>query len=66
MNELTNHPNLDSDEMIRYNEAFLVNELAHLEKLKVRDCKDEMRATLTHQGETLGGMWSAINKERKP
>lgn len=66
MKELTNHPNLDSDETIRYNEAFLANELAHLEKLKARDRKDEMRATLTHQGETLGGTWSAINKERKP
>ena len=66
LKELTNHPDLDEDELIRYNEAFLANELAHLEKTRARDHKDETRATLAHQGETLGGAWSAINKERKP
>jgi hypothetical protein len=66
MNELTNHPDLDENESIRYNEAFLANELAHLEKTRARDHKDETRSTLAHQGEVLGGAWSAINKERKP
>ena len=66
MKELTNHPELDTNEAVRYNEAFLANELAHLEKTRARDRKDETSATLAHQGEKLGGAWSAINKERKP
>ena len=66
LKELTNHPELDGDESIRFNEAFLANELRHLEKTRARDHKDEMRTNLAHQGEVLGGAWSAINKERKP
>ena len=66
MDELTNHPNLDTRDEIRYNEAFLANELAHLEKVQASDHRDKLRATLANHGEKLGGVWSAINKERKP
>ena len=66
MNQLTNHPNLDTNDEIHHNEVFLANELAHLEKIQARDHGDELRATITHHGEVLGGIWSAINKERKP
>ena len=66
MDELTNHPDLDTRDEIRYNEAFLANERAHLEKVQASDHRDELRATLANHGEKLGGVWSAINKERKP
>ena len=61
-----NQPDLDKDESVRQNEAFLANELAHLEKTQARDHKDLTRTSLAYQGEKLGGAWSAINKERKP
>ena len=66
IHELMNHPDLDEDESIRQNEAFLANELEHLEKTRARDHKDLTRTSLAYQGEKLGGAWSAINKERKP
>lgn len=61
-----NHPDLDTDENVCVNEAFLASKLAHLEKTWAQDHKDETRMTLAYQGEKLGGVWSAISKERKP
>jgi len=66
LKSLTNHPDIDNDETLRTNEAFLANELTHLEKIKARDRKDDTRAALSHHGEKLGGPWSAINREKKP
>ena len=66
MIQLTNHPDLNSNNDIRHNEAFLASELAHLEKTQAKDRKDKFNVTLAHHGEVLGGAWSAINKERKP
>jgi hypothetical protein len=63
---LANHPNIDNDETARANEAFMTNELAHLEKIAARDRKDLMKAQLANHGERLGGPWSAISKENKP
>ena len=64
LKELSEYPTLD--DTTRASEAFLINELAHLEKIQARDRKDNTRAALSNHGERLGGPWSAINKERKP
>jgi hypothetical protein len=66
LKDLTNHPNLDSDPNLRTSEAFLANELAHLEKVKARTKKTTLHAQLTAHGEKLGGIWFAINKEKIP
>jgi hypothetical protein len=66
MEELMNHWNLDEDNSTQFNEAIIANEISYLEMVWARDCKDETRMALAHQGETLGGAWSAINKEWKP
>ena len=63
---LTNISDLENNKPLKANEAFLVNELSHLERLQARNRKDDMRAALSHQGEHLGAVWTAINKERKP
>ena len=36
------------------------------EKIQAKDNKDETRAVLANQGEVLGGVWSGMNKDRKP
>ena len=66
LHQLSNHLNLDNNKSIHINKALLTSKLAHLEKTRVCDHKDNMRLSLTHQGEKLGGAWSAINKEQKP
>ena len=63
---LANNPNLDEDKVTRTNEAFLANQLAHLEKVAARDRRDLTKAQLANHGERLGGPWSAISKENKP
>ena len=63
LHQLSNHPNLDTDNSIHFNKALLASELAHLEKTRVHDHKDNMRSSLTDQGEKLGGAWSVINKD---
>ena len=63
---LANQPNFDEDERARTNEAFMANQLAHLEKIAARDRRDLTKAQLANHGERLGGPWSAISKENKP
>jgi ribonuclease HI/exonuclease III len=63
---IASNPNLDTDDNLKTNEAFLANELAHLEKKLAKQRKDNLAAELTAHGEKLGGIWSAINKEKKP
>ena len=57
---------INSSNKIRANEAYLANELKRLEHIQARDKKDDLRAIITNHGEVLGGVWSAMNKDRKP
>ena len=66
LREIATNPEIDSDNSLRVKEAFIANELAFLKKTQARDRKDESRATVACHGEVLGGVWSAMNKERKP
>ena len=59
-------PEYDADESLHTNAAFLANELAHLEKIKVKNQCAKLRAKLADQCERLGGCWSAISKDKKP
>ncbi len=44
LKEITNNPNLDKDNQIRTNEAFLANELAHLERTEGKTTKEKYGA----------------------
>ena len=63
---LTRNPDLDWDDKVRAEEAFLTSELATLKHIQARDKKDEGRAVVVNHGEVLGGIWSGMNKDRKP
>ena len=63
---LANNPEADTCDSIRTSEALINNQLKHLTSKRARAKKDELRAELAMHGEKLGGVWSAINKERKP
>ena len=66
MEKLKNNAEIDTNDEIRANEAYLANELKHLEHIHTRDNKDDLRVIITNHGEVLGGVWSAMNKDRKP
>ena len=56
LKELRENPELDTDNRVRTKEAYLANELKHLEHLQARDKKDELRAVITNHGEVLGSV----------
>lgn len=59
-------PNVDENEETQTNVAFLANELEHLEKVKARNQRDNLKSNLAEQGERLGGIWSSLSKEKAP
>ena len=63
---LSDNPELDMADNIRVDEAYLAKELEILEHIWERDRKDDTRAAISNHGEVLGGIWSAMNRDRKP
>ena len=63
---MNDNPELDTANNIRLNEAYLAKELEILERIRERDRKNDTRAAIANHGEVLGGIWSAMNKDRKP
>ena len=59
-------PDYDSNESARTNAAFMASELEHMAKVKAKNQRNKLHAKLAHHGERLGGIWSAISKEKKP
>ena len=47
-------------------EAFLANEIAHLERASAKTRKEIFRARRNNHGERLGSIWSAMSKSKKP
>jgi exonuclease III/polyhydroxyalkanoate synthesis regulator phasin len=63
---IANSPATDNDKDLRVNEALIASELTYLERKRARHRKEDLSAELAVHGEKLGGVWSAINKEKKP
>ena len=63
---LTNDENADTDDKIQSEEAFLIDELKFLEKKAAKNRRNTLSAELANHGEVLGGVWTAISKEKKP
>jgi len=63
---ITNNAEIDENEWLREEIAFLTNKLNHLNKKVLKEQKESMRAKIAHHGENPGGIWKAINKEKKP
>jgi exonuclease III len=63
---ITSDPDFDTNDKLRAEEAYLENKLSHLIKVIARNQKANMKAELAENDERLGGIWSAINKEKKP
>ena len=64
--EICDDPNFEYDENARAKESYLVNEISHLTKRNDKEKREDMRAQISSHGEQLGGIWSAINKEKSP
>ena len=63
---LANDPNADTCNNIRTSEAMIANQIDHLTMKTARAKKSKLAAELVNHGEKLGGVWSALNKDKKP
>ena len=63
---LANDPNTDTCNDIRSSKAMITNQIDHLTKKTARAKKSKLAAELVNHGEKLGGVWSALNKDKKP
>ena len=61
-----NNPEIRTNGNLQAHEAYLANHLKHLKKKEARNRKDHLSAKLANQGERLGGIWSALGKEKRP
>jgi len=66
LRETNNNQNISTNRDIQTHEAFLASHLKHLKKKEVRNQKDLLSAKLANHGKPLGGIWSALGKEKRP
>jgi hypothetical protein len=64
--ETRDDPNFEYDEDARAKESYLMSEIKHIITAKDKENREDLRATIADHSEKLGGIWSAINKEKKP
>ena len=60
------NPDIICDNDLRTHEAFLNSQLKRLKKKRSKNQSDTMKARLSTHGEKLGGIWSALRKEKRP
>ena len=63
---LANDPDADTDNKIRTEEAYLTGKLEQLERKTAQARRETLSAEIAHHGETPGGVWTAMSKEKKP
>src|SRR5258707_2297313 len=66
LQEISHHPDFNTNKTLGTMEAILAHELVHLKKIQAKNKKDRLQAEIASHGEKLGGVWSTLNKENKP
>ena len=59
-------PTFDQNENACAQEIYLASEIKHLKRKDAQGKREDTKANVIHHGEKLGGIWSAVSKERKP
>lgn len=59
------HPNFKDDPDIQRNVAIWTNEIEFLEKKNTKESRGTTNAEITVHGEKLGGIWTALSKNKK-
>ena len=66
LRETNNKPDISTNKETQACKAILSSQLKHLKKKDMKNRKDLMKAKLANHSEWLGGMWSALGKEKRP
>jgi len=64
--QLTDCPDFNENDDLRFQEALLASELEHLEKVRARQSRDILTAWIIDHDENLGGIRSTLSKTPKP
>jgi len=64
--ETNNNPKINTNNNLRAHEAFLTSQLKQLKKKEATTHKATLNAKLANHSEKLGGIWSALGKEKRP
>jgi len=66
LRETNNKPDISTNRETQIHEAILTSQLKHLKKKDTKNRSDLMKAKLANHSKHLGGMWSALGKEKRP
>ena len=65
LRETNNKPDISTNRKTQTHKAILTSQLKHLKKKDVKNRSDLMKVKLANHGKCLGGMWSALGKEKR-
>ena len=63
---LMENPEFETNEQLSWQEALIADKIAYLERVNSHNRRAKLRAKIAHYGERLGGIWSDLNKVKKP
>jgi len=66
LKDTNNDPEISTNREKQRHKAYLASQLKQLKKKEAKDRKDLLNAKLANHSEKLGGMWSALGKEKRP
>jgi hypothetical protein len=66
LRETNNNQDISMNRDTQTHEAYLASHLKHLKKKEARNQKDLLNAKLANHSKRLGGIWSALSKEKRP
>ena len=66
LKETNNVPDISTNRERQTHKAYLTNQLKQLKKKEAKNQTDLLKAKLANHGECLGGIWSALGKEKRP
>ena len=66
LRETNNNQDTTTNGEMQTHAAYLASQLKHLKKKEAKNQRDLLKAKLANHGERLGGIWSALGKEKRP
>ena len=64
LRDTNNSQDISTNREAQMHTAYLTGQLRHLRKKEARNQRDLLSAKLANHGECLGGIWSALGKEK--
>lgn len=60
------NPEFKTNDQLSWQGAIIADRIAYLERVNSHNSRAKLRVRITHHGKRLGGIWSDMNRVRKP